>query len=178
MKIARILLSLCCVLLITSAACAETVRLTIDNLPDRVWIPVDFGTTMSGITDVQARITGYSADREFLCTDSQLTWYESWWAEVEFSQERLVKFQLPDQSAFELNASIPLPDGTDWSDLQDGRIDLRFSSYNVTGSIGPLCYGSPQGPFPEYYVLILEVTCETAVANETGTWGSIKAFHR
>lgn len=160
-------------------AVAETVELSIVPTSESTQT-LDFGTGLQGVTDVQVRITGYCEDLVQYCDgpgDTYSTSYYPWTCWIELQQERTISFTLPNEETFDFADSINLPDGVDWSDLNDGCIDLHF--WHQTDALDwPDCHHPFPWPSPAYEALTLTVTCDSLVPNDSEAWGEVKALYR
>ncbi len=181
MPFSRMLFILLFPVLFATTVGAATVTWTVDH-PVPGTVPVDLGVTLVNVTDVSIHAVGYGGGQHGWCEMMDEPWGYDFWLEytVDFSLDGAAGggFTAPLQQPYD--ATVTLVNGadpTDWSFLEDGRADLSIAQYH--GFNFDMIHCMPMG-FETLTIdqLVLTVTCEAAVPNETMSFGTVKALYR
>lgn len=180
MSVARTAPALLITLLLVPTAFAATVTWSVDD-PASGTIPVDLGVTLVNVTEVSILATGYGGGQHGWCEMMDEPWGYDFWLEftVDLSLDGAGgSFTAPLQQPY--GETVTLTNGGDpsgWAFLEDGRADLTIG-YHHNFSFD-MIHCLPMG-YEALTIdqLVLTVTCETAVPNETMSFGTVKALYR
>lgn len=146
-------------------------------------ITVDFGAVLTGITNLDAVVTGIGGVQHWTIYQGvgnptgtvPFEMFLDCDPVTEAGSAAGVSAWLPELEAF--SYGLALAPAGDWSFLQDGRLTLAVDYVHGAFPDVPMCYGTGF-TLPVIEHLDLIVTCETAVAAEAASWGAVKALYR
>ncbi len=150
---------------------------------DASTIAVDFGATLTGVTALEAVVTGMGGVQHWIIYQGVGNPTGS----VPFNMALDCRDQGTDDGVAGASAWLPLlkpfaesfvfAPATDWTFLQDGAFTLGVTYVHAPFPDVPMCYGTGYTlPVVDHIELI--VTCDAAVATAHGSWGAVKAAFR
>ncbi len=173
-----------CVFIVASmvaSASGETFVITVNDppialTPTAMLVPLDFGAELSGISSVSVRVVGIGGGGDFDCYDS---FYDGWHAlsvdvlvggshNVVLAESDVSFDTVGTQSFFEANP---------WEYMEG---TARYGM-GVTAKL----FGVPSEAYcdsvaitmPQIELIELTIVCDSVVANEKASWGTIKALY-
>lgn len=177
------MLTLACALLPLAGAGAAVLTWGADDpFAAGATITVDFGATATGVTALDVVATGLGGVQHWIIYQG----IDNPSGSVPFEMTLACLDGGPDPHAGTsawLPILAPFTEGlaftpaTDWTWLHDGVFTLEVSYVHGAFPDNPFCYGSGY-ELPTISRLDLVLTCEAAVATESGSWGAVKALFR
>ncbi len=167
-----------------SVAAAEVLIWSADApFAEAATIAVDFGATLTGVTALEAVVTGMGGVQHWVIYQGVGNPTGS----VPYSLTLACRDPGNDDSLADASAWLPLlkpfadsfvfAPATDWTWLQDGAFTLGVTYVHAPFPDVPMCYGTGYTlPVVDHIDLI--VTCDAAVPTASDSWGAVKAAFR